>query len=41
MSNPLDENRLRYLFETIRLGSVRAAADLLVVNPSVVSRQIA
>jgi DNA-binding transcriptional LysR family regulator len=41
MTSLLDENRLRYLFEAIRLGSVRAAADLLGVNPSVVSRQIA
>jgi DNA-binding transcriptional LysR family regulator len=41
MAHLLDENRLRYLFEAIRLGSVRAAADLLSVNPSVVSRQIA
>jgi DNA-binding transcriptional LysR family regulator len=37
----LDDHRLRYLFEAVRLGSVRTAADALDVNPSVVSRQIA
>ncbi len=41
MNNVLDDHRLRYLFEAIRLGSVRAAADAMGVNPSVVSRQIA
>jgi len=41
MSNAIDENRLRYLFEAARYGAVRAAADALGVNPSVVSRQIA
>ena len=41
MNTALDDHRLRYLFEAIRLGSVRAAADHLDVNPSVVSRQIA
>lgn len=41
MSTGLDDNRLRYLFEAVRLGSVRAAADHLGVNPSVASRQIA
>lgn len=41
MSTPLDEHRLRYLFEAVRLGSVRAAAEGLDVNPSVISRQIA
>ncbi|GLR83689.1 LysR family transcriptional regulator [Bradyrhizobium iriomotense] len=41
MSDPIDENRLRYLFESARYGSVRTAADALGVNPSVVSRQIA
>lgn len=41
MTFALDDNRLRYLFEAVRLGSVRAAADHLGVNPSVVSRQIA
>lgn len=41
MNTALDDHRLRYLFEAIRLGSVRAAADTLDVNASVVSRQIA
>jgi DNA-binding transcriptional LysR family regulator len=41
MAGILDENRLRYLFEAARLESVRAAAEALGVNPSVVSRQIA
>ncbi len=40
MNNVLDDHRLRYLYEAIRLGSVRAAADAMGVNPSVVSRQI-
>lgn len=40
MNNVLDDHRLRYLFEAVRLGSVRAAADAMGVNPSVVSRQI-
>jgi DNA-binding transcriptional LysR family regulator len=40
MSDPIDENRLRYLFESVRYGSIRTAADALEVNPSVVSRQI-
>ena len=40
MNTSLDDHRLRYLFEAIRLGSVRAAADHLDVNASVVSRQI-
>jgi DNA-binding transcriptional LysR family regulator len=30
-----------YLFEAVRLGSIRAAADVLNVNASVISRQIA
>lgn len=37
----LDEQRLRYLFETVTAGSVRAAADKLDLNPSSISRQIA
>ncbi|MGU3493799.1 LysR family transcriptional regulator [Xanthobacteraceae bacterium A53D] len=41
MASPLDDHRLGYLYEAIRLGSVRAAADHLSVNASVVSRQIA
>lgn len=41
MDTRLDDHRLRYLHEAVRLGSVRAAADSFDVNPSVVSRQIA
>ena len=42
MTNPpLDDRRVRYLFEAVTTGSVRAAADTLDLNPSVVSRQIA
>ncbi|PPD16112.1 MAG: LysR family transcriptional regulator [Methylobacterium sp.] len=41
MAERLDDHHLRYLVEAIRRGSVRAAADVLGVNPSVVSRQIA
>lgn len=37
----LDDNRLRYLYEALRLGSIRKAAEALAVNASVVSRQIA
>jgi DNA-binding transcriptional LysR family regulator len=37
----LDHHRLHYLHETVRFGSVRAAAAGLDINPSVVSRQIA
>lgn len=37
----LNPGRIAYLFEAVRLGSIRAAADALNVNPSVVSRQIA
>ncbi|MGI4857335.1 MAG: LysR family transcriptional regulator [Janthinobacterium lividum] len=33
--------RLRYLFEAVRLGGIRAAADFLNVAPSAVSRQLA
>ncbi|MFM0739958.1 LysR family transcriptional regulator [Paraburkholderia xenovorans] len=33
--------RLRYLFEVVRLGGVRLAADFLDVAPSAVSRQVA
>jgi DNA-binding transcriptional LysR family regulator len=39
--NGLTIGRLRYLFETTRLGGVRAAADFLDVAPSAVSRQLA
>lgn len=42
MSLPiLDNRRVRYLYEAVLAGSVRAAADKLNMNPSVVSRQIA
>ncbi|MFY8156479.1 MAG: LysR family transcriptional regulator [Rhabdaerophilum sp.] len=41
MADRLDDHHLRYLVEAVRRGSVRAAADFLGVNPSVVSRQIA
>jgi DNA-binding transcriptional LysR family regulator len=37
----LDHHRLHYLYEAVRFGSVRAAAESLDVNPSVISRQIA
>lgn len=39
--NALDERRVRYLYEAVQAGSLRAAADKLDVNPSVLSRQIA
>ncbi len=41
MHTILNDHRLGYLFEAVRLGSIRAASDLLGVNPSVISRQIA
>lgn len=37
----IDDRRVRYLFEAVSSGSVRAAADKMDMNPSVVSRQIA
>lgn len=37
----IDDRRVRYLFEAVISGSVRAAADKLDMNPSVISRQIA
>lgn len=37
----IDNRRVRYFFEAINTGSVRAAADKMDMNPSVVSRQIA
>jgi DNA-binding transcriptional LysR family regulator len=37
----LDDRRVRYLYEAVQTGSVRAAADKMDLNPSVVSRQIA
>lgn len=36
----LSERRLRYFFEAVAAGSIRAAADRLDVEPSVISRQI-
>ena len=36
----INERRLRYFFETVSLGSIRAAAEHCEVEPSVVSRQI-
>lgn len=41
MNVPIDDRRVRYFYEAISSGSVRAAADKLNMNPSVVSRQIA
>jgi DNA-binding transcriptional LysR family regulator len=38
--NGLTIGRLRYLFEAVRLGGIRAAADFLDVAPSAVSRQL-
>lgn len=40
MSN-INDHRIKFLYESVRLGSVRAAADFLDVAPSVVSRHIA
>lgn len=40
MSEVLNFRRVRYLYEAVTRGSVRAAADSLDMNPSVVSRQI-
>lgn len=36
-----DERRVRYLYESVSFGSIRAAAEKLGMNPSVISRQIA
>jgi DNA-binding transcriptional LysR family regulator len=36
-----NESRIKFLYEAVRLGSVRSAADYLDVAPSVVSRHIA
>ena len=36
----LNERRVRYLYEAVQAGSIRAAADKLDVNASVLSRQI-
>ena len=40
MSDMLNENRIAYLYEAVRTGTVRAAADALDIAPSAVSRQI-
>ncbi|BEV17805.1 LysR family transcriptional regulator [Herbaspirillum sp. DW155] len=40
MSEMLNENRLSYLFEAVKTGTVRAAADSLDIAPSAISRQI-
>ena len=36
----ISERRLRYFYETVALGSIRGAADMLDIEPSVVTRQI-
>ncbi|WP_243633844.1 LysR family transcriptional regulator [Motiliproteus coralliicola] len=36
----INEKRIKYLFEAVQMGTVRAAADKLNVAPSAVSRQI-
>ena len=41
MNVSIDDRRVKYLYEALTSGSVRAAADKLDMNPSVVSRQIA
>lgn len=41
MTPQIDDRRVRYLYEAVLTGSVRAAADKMDLNPSVVSRQIA
>lgn len=41
MSEKFDERRVRYLYESVGFGSIRAAAEKLGMNPSVISRQIA
>jgi len=41
MSEALNFRRVKYLYEAVTRGSVRAAADSMDMNPSVVSRQIA
>ncbi|GAB3629414.1 LysR family transcriptional regulator [Pandoraea terrae] len=41
MSPEIHESRLRYLFEAVQCGTIRAAADRLDIAPSAVSRQIA
>jgi DNA-binding transcriptional LysR family regulator len=41
MPAAIDDRRVRYLYEAVVAGSVRAAADKMDMNPSVVSRQVA
>ncbi|MBP0639099.1 LysR family transcriptional regulator [Cupriavidus sp. AcVe19-6a] len=41
MPAPYTESRIGYLYEAVRCGTVRAAADFLDIAPSAVSRQIA
>ena len=41
MPSDFDQERLHYLRQAVRLGSIRGAAERLNVNPSTVSRQIA
>jgi DNA-binding transcriptional LysR family regulator len=41
MASDFDHERLHYLREAVRLGSIRGAAERLNVNASTVSRQIA
>lgn len=41
MASEIDDRRVRYLYEAVMAGSVRAGADKMDMNPSVVSRQIA
>jgi DNA-binding transcriptional LysR family regulator len=41
MVSDFDHERLQYLREAVRLGSIRGAAERLKVNPSTVSRQVA
>lgn len=41
MAESINESRIAYLYEAIRCGGVRAAADFLNLAPSAVSRQIA
>src|SRR5580692_7005583 len=41
MPSDFDHERLHYLRQAVKLGSIRGAAERLNVNPSTVSRQIA
>jgi DNA-binding transcriptional LysR family regulator len=41
MATSIDDRRVRYFYEAVAAGSVRAAADKMDMNASVVSRQIA